>query len=281
MNNGHYLITERKPDSALILVAYPCCLRIMNVRENRADTLTGDAWKSAFEILGRIMKEILLIEDDLHMCELLTDYMNCKGYHITAVHRLESLIDISSMSGYSLILIDLGLPDGSGITAIKSIRNISTSPIIVITGENSDSAKSICFTYGADDYVVKPFSITELESRIKANLRRVEIYDGKMPQRSIKINDLLINPDTREFHIDNQKIELTRTEFDILYLLASHQNQVFSKGQIYQHVWEEHYADNEDTVNTHINRLRKKLGQYKDYIETLWGIGYRMKNSDQ
>lgn len=76
MKNEHYLITERKPDSALILVAYPCCLRIMNVRENRADTLTGDAWKSAFEILGRIMKEILLIEDDLHMCELLTDYMN-------------------------------------------------------------------------------------------------------------------------------------------------------------------------------------------------------------
>ena len=124
------------------------------------------------------MKKILLIEDDLHMCELLTDYMNCKGYHITAVHRLDSLVDISSMSDYCLILIDLGLPDGSGITAIKNIRNVCTSPIIVITGENSDNAKSICFTYGADDYVVKPFSITELESRIKANLRRVEIYDG-------------------------------------------------------------------------------------------------------
>ena len=211
------------------------------------------------------MKKILLIEDDLHMCELLTDYMNCKGYHITAVHRLDSLVDISSMSDYCLILIDLGLPDGSGITAIKNIRNVCTSPIIVITGENSDNAKSICFTYGADDYVVKPFSITELESRIKANLRRVEIYDGKMPQRSIQIYDLLINPDT---------------EFDILYFLASHQNQVFSKGQIYQHVWEDSYADNEDVVNTHINRLRKKLGPSRDCIETLWGIGYRMKNSD-
>ena len=78
------------------------------------------------------MKKILLIEDDLHMCELLTDYMNCKGYHITAVHRLDSLVDISSMSDYCLILIDLGLPDGSGITAIKNIRNVCTSPIIVI-----------------------------------------------------------------------------------------------------------------------------------------------------
>ena len=213
------------------------------------------------------MKKILLIEDDLHMCELLTDYMNCKGYHITAVHRLDSLVDISSMSDYCLILIDLGLPDGSGITAIKNIRNVCTSPIIVITGENSDNAKSICFTYGADDYVVKPFSITELESRIKANLRRVEIYDGKMPQRSIQIYDLLINPDTREV-------------YNILYLLSSHQNQVFSKGQIYQHVWKDSYADNEDAVNTHINRLRKKLGPSKDCIETLWGIGYRMKNSD-
>ena len=119
---------------------------------------------------------------------------------------------------------------------------------------------------------MKPFSITELESRIKANLRRVEIYDGKMPQRSIQIYDLLINPDTREVY--------TRTEFDILYLLSSHQNQVFSKGQIYQHVWKDSYADNEDAVNTHINRLRKKLGPSKDCIETLWGIGYRMKNSD-
>ena len=226
------------------------------------------------------MKKILLIEDDLHLCELLTDYMNCKGYHITAVHRLDSLVDISSMSDYCLILIDLGLPDGSGITAIKNIRNVCTSPIIVITGENSDNAKSICFTYGADDYVVKPFSITELESRIKANLRRVEIYDGKMPQRSIQIYDLLINPDTREVYTGNRKIDLTRTEFDILYFLASHQNQVFSKGQIYQHVWEDSYADNEDVVNTHINRLRKKLGPSRDCIETLWGIGYRMKNSD-
>lgn len=227
------------------------------------------------------MKEILLIEDDLHMCELLADYMNCKGFHITAVHRLDSLTDIASLSDYCLILIDLGLPDGSGITAIKNIRSICTSPIIVITGENSDHAKSICFTYGADDYVVKPFSITELESRIKANLRRVEIYDGKLPQSSIKINDLLIKLDTREVYKGNQQIDLTRTEFGILYLLAAHRNQVFSKGQIYQHVWEDSYADNEDAVNTHINRLRKKLGSSKDCIETLWGIGYRMKDSEK
>jgi len=226
------------------------------------------------------MKNILLIEDDIHMCDLLSDYLECKGYHITAVHRLESITDISSMHDYSLLLVDLGLPDGSGITAIKNIRNICTSPIIVITGENSDNAKSICFTYGADDYVVKPFSIIELESRIKANLRRVEIYDGKMPHSVIQINNLQINFDMREVYKDGQKIDLTRTEFDILYFLASHRNQVFSKGQIYQHVWEESYADNEDVVNTHINRLRRKLGSSKDCIETLWGIGYRIKNTD-
>ncbi len=226
------------------------------------------------------MKNILLIEDDIHMCDLLSDYLECKGYHITAVHRLESITDISSMHDYSLFLVDLGLPDGSGITAIKNIRNICTSPIIVITGENSDNAKSICFTYGADDYVVKPFSIIELESRIKANLRRVEIYDGKMPHSVIQINNLQINFDMREVYKDGQKIDLTRTEFDILYFLASHRNQVFSKGQIYQHVWEESYADNEDVVNTHINRLRRKLGSSKDCIETLWGIGYRIKNTD-
>ena len=226
------------------------------------------------------MKNILLIEDDIHMCDLLSDYLECKGYHITAVHPLESITDISSMHDYSLLLVDLGLPDGSGITAIKNIRNICTSPIIVITGENSDNAKSICFTYGADDYVVKPFSIIELESRIKANLRRVEIYDGKMPHSVIQINNLQINFDMREVYKDGQKIDLTRTEFDILYFLASHRNQVFSKGQIYQHVWEESYADNEDVVNTHINRLRRKLGSSKDCIETLWGIGYRIKNTD-
>ena len=226
------------------------------------------------------MKNILLIEEDIHMCDFLSDYLECKGYHITAVHRLESITDISSMHDYSLLLVDLGLPDGSGITAIKNIRNICTSPIIVITGENSDNAKSICFTYGADDYVVKPFSIIELESRIKANLRRVEIYDGKMPHSVIQINNLQINFDMREVYKDGQKIDLTRTEFEILYFLASHRNQVFSKGQIYQHVWEESYADNEDVVNTHINRLRRKLGSSKDCIETLWGIGYRIKNTD-
>lgn len=225
------------------------------------------------------MKKLLLIEDDIPMCELLSDYLECKGYHVTAVHRFDSFSDITFISEYSIFLIDLGLPDGSGINAIKNIRKVSTSPIIVITGENSDNSKSICFTYGADDYVVKPFSITELESRIKANLRRVEIYDGKVLKSVIQINDLLIDPNTREVYKDDQNIVLTRTEFDILYFLAAHKNQCFSKGQIYQHVWEDSYADNEDVINTHIARLRKKMGSTKDCIETVWGIGYRIKDT--
>lgn len=225
------------------------------------------------------MEKILLIEDDVHLCELLSDYMICKGYQINAVHRLDAISDISSLSDYCLILIDLALPDGNGITAIKDIRNTCTIPIIVITGKNSEDSKSVCFAYGADDYVVKPFSIVELESRIKANLRRVEVYDGKQTEKSIRINGLLIKLNTREVYTDNHKIELTRTEFDILQLLAVHCNQVFSKVQIYQHVWKDSYIDNEDVVNTHIARLRKKLGSSKDCIETLWGIGYRMRDS--
>ena len=231
------------------------------------------------DVYGENMKKLLLIEDDLPMCELLADYLKCKDYQVTAVHRLDSVADIPSISDYCIFLIDLGLPDGSGINAIKNIRKVSTSPIIVITGENSDNSKSICFTYGADDYVVKPFSITELESRIKANLRRVEIYDGKVLKSVIQINDLLIDPNTREVYKDDQNIVLTRTEFDILYFLAAHKNQVFSKGQIYQHVWEDSYADNEDVINTHIARLRKKMGSTKDCIETVWGIGYRIKDT--
>lgn len=231
------------------------------------------------DVYGENMKKLLLIEDDLPMCELLADYLKYKDYQVTAVHRLDSVADIPSISDYCIFLIDLGLPDGSGITAIKNIRSVSTSPIIVITGENNDNAKSICFTYGADDYVVKPFSITELESRIKANLRRVEIYDGKVQKSTIQINDLLIDPNAREVYRDDQNIDLTRTEFDILYLLAAHKNQVFSKGQIYQHVWEDSYVDNEDVINTHIARLRKKLGSTKECIETVWGIGYRIKDT--
>ncbi len=226
------------------------------------------------------MKNILLLEDDIHMCQLLTDYLECKDYRITAIHHLEALTDAVSLTDYRLILIDLGLPDGSGITAIKQIRSSCTVPIIVITGQNSDDAKALCFTYGADDYVVKPFSIVELEARIKANLRRVEIYDGNAPQTSLQIKGLTIKFKAREVFCDGRKIDLTRTEFDILQLLATHRNQVFSKGQIYQQVWKDSYLDNEDVVNTHINRLRRKLGSSKDCIETLWGIGYRMKDSD-
>lgn len=224
------------------------------------------------------MEKILLIEDDADIREMLIDYLSGDGYEITAYADGVSVGVFTDITDYSLALVDLMLPQSNGFELIKKIREISTLPIIIITAKNNDHDKARGLSMGADDYVTKPFSIVELSARIKANIRRVAIYDVQTPTENIiQLKDLQIDLSAHIVKRGTDFIDLTRTEFDILVYLSKNRNRALSKESIYQKIWKEPYYGNENVLNTHMNRLRNKLknGDGK-YIKTLWGIGYKI-----
>ena len=188
---------------------------------------------------------------------------------------------ITSYDEYALALIDLMLPDMSGMEIIKTIRKVSKIPIIIITAKDNDVDKSLGLNLGADDYVVKPFSLIELAARIKANIRRAGTYQALPNNSIIEIKDIEIDPQRHTVTRKGISIDLTPIEFELLYLLASHPGQAYSKERLYELIWKEPYFGNENVLNTHINRLRLKLKSDAEdstiYIKTLWGIGYKME----
>ena len=189
---------------------------------------------------------------------------------------------ITSYDEYALALIDLMLPDISGMEIIKIIRKVSKIPIIIITAKDNDYRQIIRIEiWVADDYVVKPFSLIELTARIKANIRRARTYQALPNNSIIKIKDIEIDPHSHMVQRKGVTIDLTPIEFQILYILASHPGQAYSKERLYELIWKEPYFGNENVLNTHINRLRLKLKSNAEdstaYVKTLWGIGYKME----
>lgn len=224
------------------------------------------------------MKKILIIEDDADIREMLIDYLSGDGYEIIAYADGVSVWTDTDITDYVLVLVDLMLPKINGFELIKKIREISTIPIIIITAKNSDHDKARGLSLGADDYVTKPFSIVELSARIKANIRRVSMYDVQTPtENMIQLKDLQIDLSAHLVKRGDHFIDLTRTEFDILVYLSKNRNRALSKENIYQKIWKEPYYGNENVLNTHMNRLRNKLKNGdSEYIKTVWGIGYKI-----
>lgn len=204
------------------------------------------------------MEKILLIEDDADIREMLIDYLSGDGYEITAYADGVSVGVFTDITDYSLALVDLMLPKSNGFELIKKIREISTIPIIIITAKNSDHDKARGLSMGADDYVTKPFSIVELSARIKANIRRVAMYDVQTPTENIiQLKDLQIDLSAHIVKRGTDFIDLTRTEFDILVYLLKNRNRALSKESIYQKIWKEPYYGNENVLNTHMNRIEE------------------------
>lgn len=226
--------------------------------------------------------KILLIEDDKEIREMIEDYLSSEFQVISFDNGKAAIHDAGDYHGYSLVLIDLMLPDMSGMEIVKTIRRVSTIPIIIITAKDNDTDKSLGLNLGADDYVVKPFSLIELTARIKANIRRARTYQVLSEDTAIQIKDLTIDQNSHIVSRHGDQIDLTPIEFEILYVLASHPGQAYSKERLYETIWKEPYLANENVLNTHINRLRTKLKQSPEdttvYIKTLWGIGYKMED---
>ena len=224
--------------------------------------------------------KILLVEDDVSISEMVKNYLLQDGYEVVCAYDGEEALQKFKEQSFDLILLDIMLPKLDGIEYLKIVRQQSILPVVVLSAKDADVDKAIGLGFGADDYISKPFSMIELSARVKAALRRANYSSGKMQVNNVlKAGDIEL--DTRNFSIKKRgkKIKLTSKEFQIIKLLVSHPEKVFTKEQLYTSIWNQDYFGEENVINVHIRRLREKIEDDPSnpiYIKTIWGIGYKL-----
>jgi DNA-binding response OmpR family regulator len=230
------------------------------------------------------MKKILVIEDDVAIADIERDFLEINGFEATV--ETDGLKGTErALSGlFDLILLDLMLPGKDGYAICKEIRAKTDVPILMVTARIEDVDKVRGLGLGADDYITKPFSPTELVARIKANIAQYERLKSNAgtaaDEREIDFSCLRINPKTRRVYVDGKEIELKNKEYELLYFLASNAEIVFGKEHIYERIWGMDAYGDTKTVAVHISRLREKIEkdpQNPTHIQTIWGVGYRFK----
>lgn len=233
------------------------------------------------------MAHIMVVEDEQELARLIATTLQNDG-HTTEVYRdgqfAMDRINDNSQAEPDLYILDLGLPRVDGLALTRRIRQSRITPIVMLTAKTTELDKVLGLELGADDYISKPVSLRELQARVSAILRRVEMMaaSGKTAEtddaQAIEQDGLRIDPLGRAVSFEGAGITLTAKEFDLLYLLASNPGRVFSRNYLLDALWGDSYGGFERTVDTHIQRLRRKLGKSSDVdnrIVTLWGVGYK------
>ena len=229
------------------------------------------------------MTSILLVEDDAEMVSLLGRFLPGEGFELRVVADMVSTLRAVSEFEPSLILLDVVLGNEDGRDVMREVREISDVPVIFLTGRGLESDRIAGLKMGADDYIVKPFSLGELAARIDSVLRRAgaNVAQHSIDAPNLKFGPLEINEQTHEVHLDGALLELTAKEFSLLTFLATSPRQVFSREQLLEHVWASSPEwQNEATVTEHIRRLRLKIETDPDHprwITTVRGFGYRFE----
>ncbi|BBI33916.1 response regulator transcription factor [Cohnella abietis] len=225
-------------------------------------------------------ERVLVADDDTNITDVCRRYLEREGYLVmTARDGLEAL-ELWSSHKVDLIVLDLMMPHKDGWQVCKEIRQTEDIPIIMLTARGEEQDRLMGLTLGADDYLTKPFSPRELVLRIRAILRRVRLIQTPpvASNQTLKYEDITIHAGKRRVEVCGKEIDLTVTEFEMLYLLASHPDQVFSRNQILSKLWDFSYEGDTTTVTVHIRRLREKIEPNPSepkYIKTVWGIGYK------
>ncbi len=223
--------------------------------------------------------KILVVEDESSIQEIVTLYLKRAGFQVSAVADGGEAIKLLEQATPDLVILDLMLPTADGYEITRWLRSRGEVPIIMLTARREEGDRIIGLEMGADDYVVKPFSPQELVSRVRAVLRRarISLSEGDHP---LVFADLQINLQTRVITVAGQEKELTSKEFDLLYLLAGHPRQVFSRDQLLDKVWGISEYIDPGTVTVHMRRIREKIEADPSnprHIVTVWGIGYRFE----
>lgn len=225
--------------------------------------------------------KIFLIEDDVEISDMLKNFLITENFEVVTAYDGETACKKFFEDKYSLVLLDIMIPKISGMEVMKIIRENSTVPIIIISAKDTDSDKTLGLGLGADDYITKPFSVTEVLARIKANIRRTTQYAAGEDKEETLLTKGNLTIDTNDYSVlkNGEKIELTAKEFEILKLLMKNPKKVYTKEQIYSLIWDDVYVGDENAVNVHISRLRSKIeddSRNPQYIVTVWGIGYKL-----
>ena len=219
-------------------------------------------------------KQILIVDDEQDLCEILQFNLNVAGYGTDVAFSAEEAIG-KEIEQYDLLLLDVMMPGLSGFELaqrLKTDEKTTHIPIIFITAKDAEDDTLQGFGLGADDYVTKPFSVREVVARVNAVLKR-----NQTQAKVLKYEELMVDTISKTVTIDDARVELTRTEFDLLALLLSHRGQVFSRQKLLDLVWPDDVIVTERTVDVNITRLRKKLGGYASCILTRQGFGYFFK----
>lgn len=228
------------------------------------------------------MKKILVVEDDRLIAELERDYLEASGYEVEMTMDGYEGLRAARKGVYDLILLDVMLPGVSGFDICKELRKDKNLPIIMVTAKKTDVDKIRGLGLGADDYIIKPFSPTELVARVQAHIRIHERLLGDLQQEKkdacIEVRNLKIYPKSRRVFVREEEVVLANKEFELLLFLAQNPNIVFSRDTLFDRIWGMDALGDTDTVTVHVNRIRSKIEDdpsRPQYIETIWGAGYR------
>jgi len=224
---------------------------------------------------------ILVVEDDADINELLCNILIREGYNARGAYSGTEAKMCIEQRDYDIILLDLMLPGISGEALISEIRRMKIMPIIVISAKTTQEDKINVLKIGADDFIGKPFDIYEVIARVEAQLRRyTEFSCSKVKDNKLKYKNIVLDNEAKEVFVNNKLLSLTFREFEILELLLSNPKKVFTRGNIFEAVWNDEFLGDENTINVHISNLRSKLSKEDSeikYIQTVWGIGFKLQ----
>lgn len=228
------------------------------------------------------MSKILIVEDEVSIAELEKDYLELSGFEVDMEHSGDTGLEKALKNEYDLIILDLMLPVVDGFEICRKIREQKNIPVLMVSAKKEDIDKIRGLGMGADDYITKPFSPSELVARVKAHLARYERLIGSAAKSNeiIEIRGLKIDKTARRVYVNGEERAFTTKEFDLLTFLAENPNHVFKKEELFNKIWDMESLGDIATVTVHIKKIREKIEfntSKPQYIETIWGVGYRFK----
>lgn len=229
--------------------------------------------------------KVLLIDDDKDLCMLIERELLQENYEVTVKYDGKTGLEAFENNKYQLVVLDIMLPFFNGFEVLENIRIKDHVPVLMLTAKDSEVDKVTGLRLGADDYLTKPFLMSEFVARVHSLIRRYTVFNGQSEENStLHFTGLEINYSLRSVFVNTEEVRLTAKEFDLLYFLASNQGRVFTKEQIYNHVWKNEYSFDDRNIMSFISKLRKKIRNEQmdlDYIQTIHSIGYRFRTEVQ